>query len=305
MELPVVLLVDDGPDFREQAKAEFEAGGHTVEVASNFNEGVNCIHQHEDRLMVAFIDIHLPGLRSGIELLEYIEEIAAHRVVGYAVTGDESIVAHRAALDAGAVRVFIKGRDSIQLMVLYAERSHALRRVRDSSVDQMTGLDNFLTFQRTALAEMKSARGRKDPEVMSLLFIDIDDFKSINDTHGHLIGDKVVREFGRMLREKVRAGGDHPCRFYHGDEFLVLMPNATKEKAENAASKLQKYAEELEVEGKGGRLVPVRISVGIAEMRAHEVKDDLQQSFDELINRADEAMYALKPERARRRRRVR
>jgi diguanylate cyclase (GGDEF)-like protein len=154
------------------------------------------------------------------------------------------------------------------------------RKAREQAdLDGLTNLHNRRYFHETLAREVARA-GRYDRR-LSLLVIDIDDFKAINDRVGHLAGDAVLAAVAERLQSAVR-GADVACRI-GGDEFAVLMPEASFEDAERLLRRIQ-----LAVSARS--LAPadrVSISAGAAELRAH---DDAASLFQ----RADEALYRAK-----------
>lgn len=160
----------------------------------------------------------------------------------------------------------------------------SLRKVSDSALhDGLTGLANLTLFHDRlgiALAQAERHRGR-----FAVMFIDLDGFKSVNDTHGHDVGDRVLQATAQRLKSMVRKG-DTVCR-RSGDEFLFLMLEARDEtNALALASRIaQKLGQACEVEGKD---VAVRASVGIA------IYPEDGRSAAELLRAADTAMYAAK-----------
>ena len=286
---PVVLMVDDDEDIREMAKSYFEeVHGHRFAAANSFDEAVRVIHDTPGQL-VAFVDIHLKGgKKSGLDLLRYIQENASHRVVAYAFTGETSLLVEAKALQAGAINVFHKSVDQIDRLVVYAEESLVSRLVRRWAEDDLTGLDHFHAFRRAVIAEMTAARDRNDlkhPSVFSLLFIDADKFKSINDTHGHLTGDMALREIARAMRGNVRPT-DHVCR-KGGDEFLVWLPGADEAKAMEVGKQIQKAIADSAVKTESGETLSFSVSVGASEIGRHEIGDDVEQVLEGLISRAN------------------
>ena len=151
--------------------------------------------------------------------------------------------------------------------------------------DALTGLLNRRRLEDEANRYLRRARHGGDGGAM--LFIDLDGFKAINDTFGHRSGDEVLRRMGAVLGSEVRPG-DVSARF-GGDEFVVLLPGATRTEAVASAERL---AEGLE---RAGRAAldgddPVRVSVGIAVFAAVNSTVDAE----ELIALADSAMYDAK-----------
>ena len=125
--------------------------------------------------------------------------------------------------------------------------------------------------------------------VLSLLFLDLDNFKPINDRHGHLRGSRVLREVGFLLRAAVRET-DYPAR-YGGDEFVVILPQTDGPAAQALADKLRKLIQEhtfLQEEGIDARL---GASVGVATYPGEA------ETKEGLVRLADQRMYQDKAER--------
>jgi len=205
---PTVLVMDDAPEHREYAKRLLEAEGYPVNLASTMRGAINAIHGGQE-LMIAFIDIHMHGGAVAHEVFGYIKRTASHRVVGYAWTGDTRQETHLAAARAGAFRVFTKGIDTDELILEYMKADAEL--IRAHGEDDLTGLFNMRSFRRSALEDLAKMRDQREPAATSLIFLDIDDFKLVNDNHGHLVGDEVIKTVGRTVKRHVRPD-DHLCR---------------------------------------------------------------------------------------------
>ena len=153
--------------------------------------------------------------------------------------------------------------------------------------DELTGLNNrrYMESQLAPLIDRAVAGG--DGDGVATLMIDIDHFKKINDTHGHDVGDEVLREFAARLATNVRAV-DLPCR-YGGEEFTVIMPGADLAAAEKVAERIRLHVAGTPFRVAGGaELLSVTISIGVA---ASAGSDDTAEA---LIKRADAALYAAK-----------
>ena len=155
---------------------------------------------------------------------------------------------------------------------------------RQTSIDHLTDAYNKKTIM-TAIEKDLSLSSRYN-EASSIIFIDIDDFKTFNDMHGHLLGDKLLHDFVSILKKNSRKM-DTIGRF-GGEEFVMLVPHATKEKALVIANKLKSAIEKHRFTGKEDSTVGITFSAGIAAF-----PDDGKTS-EELIKRADEAMYQSK-----------
>ncbi len=164
-------------------------------------------------------------------------------------------------------------------------RDHVEMTIEMAVIDTLTGLHNRRYLERHLATLARQAAERE--KSLSVLVIDIDHFKAINDAHGHAGGDEVLREFARRVGKAVR-GIDIACRL-GGEEFVVAMPDTDASLALLVAERLrQKIAEErFELAG-GNGTVAVTASIGIASLQS---PDD---TADVLLKRADDALYRAK-----------
>jgi diguanylate cyclase (GGDEF)-like protein len=186
------------------------------------------------------------------------------------------------------------------------------RQVQEQAIrDGLTGLYNHRYFQERLQQECTLARRYGMP--LSLVMLDVDDFKRFNDKHGHQMGDDVLREVGHILATAVRQGIDVPAR-YGGEEFAVILPHTTTSGAQCLGHRLREELEGLEeglpprgtgamvvgdrlreavatqaFAGRGGRrYAHLTVSVGVASL------DQDEPSPDRLVSNADKALYVAK-----------
>jgi len=164
------------------------------------------------------------------------------------------------------------------------ERRNAEERLRElATTDSLTGLVNRRSF--LDLAEREFKRSQRYGAALSLLVMDMDRFKTINDTYGHEAGDKVLQSLaaigGKVLREVDVMGR------LGGEEFAVLLPETGMGEALGVAERLRASVESSPVETAPGTLVPISVSIGAAQA----VKDE---TLADLLRRADTAMYDAK-----------
>jgi diguanylate cyclase (GGDEF)-like protein len=151
--------------------------------------------------------------------------------------------------------------------------------------DDLTGLANKRGFQDWI--ETEFARAERFSHELSLLMLDIDNFKQVNDTHGHLQGDEVLRTIGRILQRESR-GIDEPAR-YGGEEFAVGLPETDPVGAAEVAERIRARIEETEIPMvSGGGSMRITASLGIATMP--RAADEITR----LVGAADEALYRAK-----------
>ena len=153
------------------------------------------------------------------------------------------------------------------------------RRLRELSItDSLTGLYNQRYFAERLNQEIHRARRQK--HLLSMIAIDLDGFKGVNDTLGHLAGDRVLKEFSAVIQRGIRSQVDSAFR-YGGDEFVLLLPGIAAPKAKQAAARLLKEAKRALAE------YAVSFSYGVASMPR-------SGSPEEFMRMADERMYAMK-----------
>ena len=157
-----------------------------------------------------------------------------------------------------------------------------------SRIDTKTGLLNASTWEREATAEM--ARAVRTGIPLALALVDIDHFKSVNDTHGHLVGDKALRAVTDALRSQLRAY-DLAGRF-GGEEFAILLPHAREADAHTVAERLRVHIAGLSIpirdNDESGPYVKVTISVGVAAL------DSESRELNDMLAAADAALYHAK-----------
>lgn len=151
--------------------------------------------------------------------------------------------------------------------------------------DSLTGLPNRKCFEAELKARASEALERTKP--LSILMVDIDHFKTFNDTFGHQVGDQVLRLVARSLMEGIK-GQDLAAR-YGGEEFVIVLPETTLPNAEKVANALRKRiaAKDIINQAKGEKLGRLSISLGAAQLHPGE-------SMTNLIERSDRALYKAK-----------
>jgi diguanylate cyclase (GGDEF)-like protein len=151
-----------------------------------------------------------------------------------------------------------------------------------SLTDALTGLPNRREFNERLEERMGAWNRRRD--VFSLLLLDVDHFKKLNDRYGHLAGDQVLSTIGRALRSSIRRE-DAVARF-GGEEFAILLPSTSLEDAIQAAQKVREAVARVAID-RNNQQIAVTVSGGLATIESNE-------RVEALIQRADSALYAAK-----------
>jgi two-component system, cell cycle response regulator len=288
-----ILIVDDRPASHERVAAVLGAE-HGVEIETDPGEALfRAAEGNYDLLIISL------GLQNfdALRLCSQVRSLDRTRNVPIlAIAEPDNNARMVRGLEIGVNDYLMRPIDKNELLARARTQIRKRRyteRLRDNVqmsiemaiTDALTGLFNrrYMESHLTTLIEQAVARGKP----LTALVLDIDYFKSINDTHGHDAGDDVLREFALRIKRSIR-GIDLACR-YGGEEFVVIMPETDMAVAAMVAERLRRRiaADPFAIQ-QGARTVPVTISIGIAALRG---KDDNAAG---LIKRADQALYRAK-----------
>jgi diguanylate cyclase (GGDEF)-like protein len=305
-----ILVVDDKKIIRTTITQVLEDDGHEVITAAN---GADALALYtEERFPIVITDIYMP-IMTGIDLLAAIKKIDERTQV-IMMTSYASVDSAIATIRSSAYDYLTKPFEDIELISNVVRRAaekvrlerqteHLIEMLRQKSEqlersnaklktlatrDSLTGLYNHRHFQESLAAELNRAKRYQRP--FSLLFIDLDFFKTFNDTNGHLEGDRLLTELSKLFLENFRKT-DIVCR-YGGDEFAVILPEESNQSARTIAAKLHAQVAEHPFEEREampqGR---VTISIGIATY------PDDDTDAESLLKHADQTMYEAKKNR--------
>jgi two-component system cell cycle response regulator len=279
-----ILIVDDAPDTLDIIQKLLSFEGYEVILATTGEEGVKKVK--EEKPDVVLMDISLPGI-NGTEALKRIRTINPIQSV-IMLTAFATVENAIHALKEGAsdfVKKPFENEHLIHIVNQALQKSRTLtekekleEEVRRLSItDDLTGLYNHRHFFKTLESEL--TRLRRQRTSLSLLMLDVDNFKRYNDTHGHVEGDRVLKKIGEIIKHSIRHNVDSGYR-YGGDEFASLLIGASLEQALTIAERIR-----LTIEEAGFK--DITVSVGLAEF---------QDGFDleRFVKSADDAMYVAK-----------
>ena len=288
-----VLICDDDPQdrklvrtlLRQQTDTEIATleAGETADIQAALAKS---------RVDLVIMDIQMPD-KSGMEWLKEIVGQQLAPVVMLTGFGNEEMAV--ASLEQGAVGYLAKGNLSAEK--LHAAVATATKRWRDIqltkanqeelerivNLDALTGIPNRRAISKKL--EDAIAHTSRYLEQLSVILLDLDRFKDINDTYGHITGDDVLDRIGALLRTRIR-GADSAGR-YGGDEFLIVLPNTDWTAAAMAAERVRQLIAGYNMRDAAGNIFHVTVSQGVT---SHQMGDDSRS----LISRADEALYLAK-----------
>ena len=288
-----LLLVDDRPSSYERLKSSLDKR-FDVHVHTDAESALFHISDHAYDVIIVSL-----GLRDydGLRLCSQLQNLEKTRALPIIIISEpENDAKVLRGLDMGVSDYIVRPIDSNELMarvVTQIRRKRYADQLRESVeqtmemaiMDGLTGLHNrryFDTHFKT-LTQQAASRGK----ALSLVLTDIDFFKSINDTHGHDVGDEVLREFGDRIRRSIR-GADMACR-YGGEEFVLILPDSDQQSAAAIAERLRARMDHDPIPVVGGQKnLTITISLGVATIQG---PDDTAEA---ILKRADEALYKAK-----------
>lgn len=286
-----VLVVDDDSGVRNMQETVLTNAGFEVTTAADAEEAFAVVAEHS--VQVAIVDISLPGM-NGLELCTRLA--SEHGIDVLLITGDDVRYSYEDAVRSGASDFILKPIRPREL-ILRIERTATVRRTRidrDKSLrdlrrlsitDDLTGLFNARHFFQQLPNELN--RAARYGHAVSLIVLDLDHFKRVNDAYGHQEGDRVLQHVATIIRSAIRES-DTAYR-YGGEEFAIVLPETAADSAMLVAERLRQAMPSMPVASANGDLLRITGSMGIAQRE--EAED--AQSF---LKRADMAMYAAKQE---------
>ncbi|WP_175750374.1 sensor domain-containing diguanylate cyclase [Burkholderia pyrrocinia] len=228
----------------------------------------------------------------GVRRLYYFKHLSRLPLIIMVAEAEQDIYAawrHRAVTIGALVATF--GAAFIALSFMLGAQLRRRMRAESELVllartDGLTGLNNRRSFGEVLDREWR--RARRASSIFSLLFVDVDRFKSYNDIYGHQAGDDALAAVARCIGENIRRPVDTAAR-YGGEEFVVLLPDTPQTGAAQIAERIRAAIDELELEHAGSEYGRVTASIGLASWTP-----DLEDEPSAVIKAADEALYYAK-----------
>lgn len=277
-----ILLIDDDPVLRSYLVQRLELDGYIAEDAEDVENAKRLLHERQYDLIL--LDLMMYP-KSGYELFEFLQEDPTLKWLPLIVLSVRDDVNDKiSCLMLGASDYLTK---PFRYEELAARIFSLLNRTKNFEQmafrDALTGVYNRRYFDHHI--ELELQRIERYPAPISVAFIDIDRFKSVNDTHGHAIGDLVLQGLAHLVQQQLRST-DVLAR-YGGEEFVVLFPNTTGEQALKLLARVLQHARTHPVAQHKGRSYSITFSAGVADWVPG-------MSIPQWIRTADQAMYAAK-----------
>jgi two-component system cell cycle response regulator len=296
-----VLAAEDNPVFQSILRTMLTKWGYQAVIARDGDEALRAL-QSEDSPRLAILDWMMPGV-DGLEVCRQVR--AANRepyiyILLLTARADSQDLVD--GMDAGADDYLTKPFNAHELRVRLRagcrilDLQNELLETREALREQATHDGLTLLFNRTAIMEVlrhEIGRAERERQPLAVLMVDLDSFKHINDTYGHLDGDDVLREAARRMKAAGRCY-DSIGR-YGGEEFLIVLPGCDAADACIQAERVRELVAGAPLPA-GSAKHHVTCSIGVSSLgvSGRGVSGTLHADADSLIREADEALYQAK-----------
>jgi two-component system chemotaxis response regulator CheY len=289
-----ILIVDDDYAYRKLLTTILIGLNHEVVEAENGSDAWQMIQESPYAFIIT--DWMMPEM-SGVELVKRIRSAEFPHYIYIIMltarsTRDDIIEGLEAGIDDYLTKPFdldeLRARIAIGVRIVHLEsrlRSTLAQLEILATYDSLTNLYNRRALYDSIRTEWNRASRANKP--ISLIMLDIDHFKQINDHYGHLVGDEAIRHVAQTLNQHKRSY-DIIGR-WGGEEFLLILPGTDLYEAACVAERLRKALGSSPLREEGGQLLVIRASFGVSGGSAHE-----PGSFDKYIQQADRALYRAK-----------
>ncbi len=287
-----VLVVDDNPRSAERIRG-YLTPEHSVDVMSDPTSVAMQVQDAGYEVVLVSMDLQGFDPLRVCSQLRTLEQTRNMPIILIADEGDKPRVVR--GLELGVNDFIVRPIEQHELKArvhTQIRRQRYAAELRESVnntlamavIDELTGLYNRRYFERHAAMMLEKAieQGRD----LAVVMLDIDFFKPVNDTHGHGVGDEVLKEFAARLQRSIR-GVDLACR-YGGEEFVVLMPDTSQSQANAIAERIRRSICDTRFNVGPGLSIDITVSLGVA------LNNPAGDTPEELLKRADMALYRAK-----------
>ncbi|MBW1779594.1 MAG: diguanylate cyclase [Deltaproteobacteria bacterium] len=294
-----ILIAEDNPVSRMLLEKTLIKAGYEVVSVKNGREVLESFNKRFFPIVIT--DWMMPGM-DGLQLCRTIrKKVFPGYVFIFLLTARDSKDDMIAGLEAGAddyltkpfnrAELFARLKTATRILELETSLREANEAIRMLSItDTLTGCYNRAYMDEHLPKELKRAIRYGRP--MSLILIDVDHFKAVNDTYGHLAGDQVLKRLVETINESIRGDVDWVAR-YGGEEFVVVFPETAFEKAKLLAERLRMEVSQRKIPFKEEE-IRITASFGVAGFTSSRSMRDI--SYEAILSLADKSLYQAKEE---------
>lgn len=278
----LILVIDDDIIFISYIKKVLEKQGYTVIIAFNEKRGLELIY--ELKPAIVFLDIMLPD-GNGFSILETLKKVKKDRMFVTIISANDCKENHVRAYQMGALDFIPKPIIDEDILISYVTNRLAFKKELEHSIiiDELTQVYNrkFLESQFEHLIHQY----KRNETPFSVAIFDLDYFKKVNDTYGHLVGDDVLKGFAALVMD-LKRDQDIFCR-YGGEEFVMLLPQSTAQDAYSQIERIRQAMVQKQFIANGAPF-HVTFSAGIIESSPAHLHPK------KMLEMADQALYNAK-----------
>lgn len=279
-----VLIIDDDADILEVLGAKLTTPNRVVYTARNSAEAEELLATREISLI--FLDLVLPDMDGRNLLVRLRKNFRTAGLPIFVLSALSGLKPKTECFALGADEYFEKPFDATLLAAAVSSKLDRCDQItRELRQDSLTGMPNRAAFHEAF--ERAGALASRTKQPLSVGILDLDHFKEINDKHGHVTGDIVLRDAAAVVARSLRLS-DYLAR-WGGEEFVVLFPNTDAEGARHALEKALETLREARFQGADGQTLSITFSAGIAQWTE-------AASVEEAISDADRFLYIAKAE---------
>lgn len=293
-EMPVVLMVEDNKNDLRLLRAHFYGQSYQMKYVRTGEEALSFCLKHKTDLLI--LDVILPGI-NGFDVCRQLKNNDATRKIQILmVTSLNDLESRIKGIEFGAddflIKPIHKDEFIVRVRALLRKKSYLdmLSKKYESDLyaaitDKLTGLYNREYLNHFMDHEIK--RCDRQNQTMGLVMLDIDDFKTVNDTYEHLMGDRILEKFGTLIKNQIRDI-DVAAR-YGGEKFAVVLPYVNQAQAEGIADRIRNTVSAFDFfNQQKGPALKMTISLGIALYPEHA------KTVAGLVEKADKTLYCAK-----------
>ena len=282
-----ILIVDD-ENANLKVLTHILGKDYTIYTATNGKSAIEKAKEYKPDLIL--LDILMPEMDGYATLAELKKSVDVRQTPVIFITGLDRDEDEEKGLSLEAAdyitkplrAMIVKLRVHNQMQII--NQMHTIERL--SMTDQLTNIPNRRSFDERLRLEWKLAS--REQTQISLLMMDIDNFKVVNDTYGHQQGDIVLQTVARIFPASFKRPSDFAAR-WGGEEFIVLLPNTPLEGALDVAEKIRKDIEGIEILYTDGSYIKITVSIGVCTQ-----VPTIDSSLDAFLSNVDKALYKAK-----------
>jgi len=282
------LLIVDDENANLKVLTHILGSEYTIFTATNGASAVEKAREFMPDLIL--LDILMPDMDGYATLSKIKNSETIRKIPVIFITGLNSDEDEEKGLSLDAADYITKPFSATIVKLRVRNQIQIINQMRTiellSMIDQLTNIPNRRSFDDRIKMEWKQAIREKTP--ISLMIIDMDNFKDLNDNYGHQQGDIVLQKAAALLPQSFKRPGDFAAR-WGGEEFVVLLPNTTLEGAKELAEKIRSGIEKMTNKAANGSEIKITASIGV-----NSLIPGIETSMDAFFANADKALYMAK-----------